>query len=225
MSVKTVSLARMLFLAALFQSFAALAQEGERWSKAELDRANTAVDVNYMTVEEKKALQLVNLARMDGKRFFEAFIPAYLELHNLSYRKIYEDNPYVLSLRQELENIKDLPLLYPDESLYKAAAHHAEDLGSKGKTGHDSTNGTSFSERLRRFAGRRRSVSENISYGFAEALGIVGQLLVDEGVASLGHRRNILRAGDSFIGVAIRPHAKWGTVCVTDFSGELLTRR
>lgn len=225
MEMKPVYGAVMLVSIFFLHCFSAGAQDLSSWSKGELERANTAADVLYMTAEEKKALQLMNLARIDGKKFFNTYINDYISLHNAKYRPIFAENAYVISLAQDLEKIKDLPLLYPDESLCKAAAYHAEDLGRTGKTGHASTNGMSFSVRLEKFAGKRHSVSENISYGFADAVGIVFQLLIDEGVPSLGHRVNILRATDRFVGIAIRPHKKWDSDCVMDFSADHLSKR
>ncbi len=202
------------------QTFSSIKKDREVWTNAELEKANTAARVDYMSSDEKRVLMLINLARLDGKRFFDTYIDEFLKLHNQKYRKIWQDNDYVISLQNDLAKIRNLPMLYPDKSLYRAASYHAEDLGKKGTTGHSSSDGTSFAKRVERFAGKRYSTSENISYGFADPLGIVGQLLVDEGIPSLGHRTNILRETDRFVGIAIRSHARWGSNCVMDFSAE-----
>jgi uncharacterized protein YkwD len=49
----------------------------------------------------------------------------------------------------------------------------------------------------------------------------VVRLLIDENVPSRGHRENILNAEFRFVGVGVRPHATYGTVCVQDFAGEM----
>ena len=61
-------------------------------------------------------------------------------------------------------------------------------------------------------------IAENCSYGPSEALAIVVQLLVDEGLTPPGHRNTILSAEYKVIGVAIRQHKSWRYNCVQDFS-------
>jgi uncharacterized protein YkwD len=46
-------------------------------------------------------------------------------------------------------------------------------------------------------------------------------LLIDDGIKSLGHRKNILNAGFHFVGIAIEPHKTYGTNCVMDFAEVL----
>ena len=48
--------------------------------------------------------------------------------------------------------------------------------------------------------------AENISYGKETALGIVLQLLIDDGVASRGHRKNLFGESLGTVGVACDTH-------------------
>jgi hypothetical protein len=43
------------------------------WTGEELAMANTAKDVDYLSDEEKKIIFYMNLARMDGTRFFNTY--------------------------------------------------------------------------------------------------------------------------------------------------------
>jgi uncharacterized protein YkwD len=44
------------------------------------------------------------------------------------------------------------------------------------------------------------------------------QLLIDDGIESLGHRKNILEPKYQWIGIAIEPHKTYRTNCVMDFA-------
>ena len=184
-----------------------IADAAEFFSQEQLNKANTAKDAQYLTDEEKLTVFYCNLARLDGSAFSKAFLA---DLKS-------PDNSYEKSLIDTLETIKDLPMLVPNEQLCKAAESHANDIGPKGERGHNSTDGTSFADRVRSYY-NGGWVAENISYGYGEGLKIVRQLLIDKDVASLGHRKNIL--GDKYcrIGVAIRYHKTYNNCCVQDFS-------
>ena len=187
-----------------------IADAAKNFSQDQIDMANTAKNAAYLSVEEKLTILYCNLVRLDGSAFSAAF---------LSDLKT-SDNSYEKSLIDTLESIKNLPMLVPNEQLCKAAESHAYDIGPKGERGHNSTDGTSFADRVRSFYSGG-AIAENISYGYNDALKIVRQLLIDKDVASLGHRKNIL--GDKYcrIGVAIRYHKTYNNCCVQDFSDSM----
>lgn len=171
------------------------------------DKANTAKDVSYLTDEEKKVIFLCNLARLDGKKFADALFDDLRDSKN-SYEK---------SLVETLDTTKNLPMLKPNEQLCKAAAFHAEDIGANGLVQHNSSDGTPTFTRIAKYY-KGTAMGENISSGYKEAIFIMCQLLIDDGVPSLGHRKNILSRLYTKIGTAIRPHKKYDYCCVQDFS-------
>jgi uncharacterized protein YkwD len=59
---------------------------------------------------------------------------------------------------------------------------------------------------------------ENCSYGEDTPIGVVIQLLVDEGVRDLGHRKNILSYEFKRIGIGYAKHTRYGINCVQEFS-------
>ena len=111
-------------------------------------------------------------------------------------------------------------MLLPDEGLYKASKYHAKDSGKKGIVGHTSSDGTSFSDRLPKYVKGWNRIAENCSYGYNSAVDIVSQLLLDENVPSLGHRKSILNVELQYIGVSIQPHKKYRFNCVMDFCAK-----
>jgi uncharacterized protein YkwD len=110
------------------------------------------------------------------------------------------------------------PLLW-SKGLADAASGHAEEQDRSGNTGHVSNDGTDTRERIERHGKWERAMAENISYGPTDARGVVIQLIVDDGVKSRGHRKNIFNPGLGVAGVGCNSHPKYGSVCVIDFAG------
>ncbi|MBQ3655446.1 MAG: CAP domain-containing protein [Bacteroidales bacterium] len=177
----------------------------------EIKAANTAADVSYLSDDEKEVILLCNLARLDGSRFAEAYVKPHLNGKTSSA---------IQSLYSDLSAVKNLPMYQPKKELCESAAYHAEDMGSSGRTGHTSTDGTSMGDRVWGYAPEAGAIAENCSYGYSEPLAIVIQLLVDEGLTPPGHRNSILSTKYNFIGVAIREHKSWRYNCVQDFSAN-----
>lgn len=178
---------------------------------ARAQNLNTAKDVSYLSDEEKKVIYLMNLARHDGQKFAKEYLDAYVE------EKGMKDNRFVKSLYETLSETKGLVPFQPSQKLTNASNYHAKDMGKSGKIGHNSTDGTKFAKRLRKYSSGG-AMGENCSYGYDDAISIVMQLLIDKGVPSLGHRKNILKPTYRYIGVAIEPHKKYRFNCVQDFS-------
>ncbi len=177
-------------------------------------KANTATNLDYLDEEEKRVIYLVNLARTEGALFAETYLQAYVKSQGISPQE-----PYLKSLYQDLKDAK-MPPLAPHPKLSQAAAFHAEDTGEKGLVSHDSSDGTPFGKRVKRFV-QAGALAENCSYGYATAEGIVMQLLLDANTPSLGHRKNILNPVFDHIGVAIHPHQEWKFTCVQDFAAKI----
>ena len=211
------------FLLLLFIGFSSGLQGQVLFTPSELGAANTVSTVSYMSDEEKKVVQYMNLARMDGEKFYQSFIPLFLEYYNTTFSdKILPNNKYLVSLKADLKKVKGYAVLQPFKNLYLSATFHARDMGKLGTTGHDSSDGTSCDKRIRRFYPNASCWSENCSYGMGSAINIVCQLLIDNGVASLGHRTNILKPVQRLVGVSIAPHKGFRYNCVMDFSCDNL---
>jgi len=86
-------------------------------------------------------------------------------------------------------------------------------------TGHNSTNGDGMSTRVERFGDWGGTIGENCSYGEGDALQMVMQLFIDDGVSSRGHRKNIMNPAFKTCGAAVGPHAGYKQMSVQDFAG------
>ena len=178
------------------------------WTVSEVATANTAANAGFLTDEEKRVIYLMNLARLDGKKFCDTYVKGYF---------IGPVNSYRHTLYADLAKIKDLPMLVPVEQVCHAAKLHAVECGKLGVTGHKSANGHTQVERMESFGFSCAYSAENCSYGYSDALGVVMQLLLDNGVPILIHRRNILNPRYKVVGVSIQPHKAFGFNCVIDF--------
>ena len=131
------------------------------------------------------------------------------------------------AVREAVAFLKTQPRLAPltfSEGLAKAARDHVRDQGPKGATGHAGSRGQGLAERVARHGTFRRALGENLSYGPSTAREIVIQLLVDDGVAGRGHRKNIFDNRFRVAGAAVGPHATFGAMCAIEFAAAFETR-
>ena len=184
------------------------------FSESQRSAANTGVYANYLSAEEKKVLQLINLARTDGNLFLKEYADKFIAAN-----PIFKNNKFAQSLYTDLRKAKGLPALTPNEKLFRSAKAHALDIGTKGLKGHNSSSGESFNKRIPKFLSTYMGFGENISYGTDNnnALPIVMLLLIDNNNPDYGHRKNILSPSFETIGTSIQQHKAYGYLCVQDF--------
>jgi uncharacterized protein YkwD len=178
-------------------------QQTESWTPEELAAANTAANATYLDSTERDIIKYCNLARLYPKKF------ARLEVQNyngsVEQPEQYSNSQNKRSLILDLNASKACGAYAPDSSLTKMAECFQRELAASGKTGHDRRNCT------------EDYLAENCSFGKSTAKDIVLQLLIDEGIASLGHRKNILNEKYTLLGVAFGEHKKYRHCCVMDF--------
>ena len=176
------------------------------WDVSVIATANTAIDSEFLSEDEKKVILISNLARADGPLFAETLLKEYLIL------KGKKGNKYIKSLYKDLKRVHNLPMLVPRKDLYNVARDHATKSGKKGYEGHKG-----FKTRYTPVLERYMEVGENIYYGRYTPDEIVLQLLIDEGIKDLGHRANLLNPKYNSIGVSIKPHKSYEYNCVQSF--------
>lgn len=123
-----------------------------------------------------------------------------------------------------LERQKPLPPLILSRGLSLAAMDHARDQGATGQTGHAGSDRSTMAARIERYGTWQKTAGENIAYGAESARDVVIQLIIDDGVASRGHRTNIFNASFLVVGVAFGTHPGYRTMCVQDFAGGYTER-
>lgn len=183
-------------------SVSPLSSFSTEWDKPEYRVCNTAASADYFSDEEKNVIYILNLARTNPPLFAQTVVKAYPEYSGQSRL---DRSEYFTGLLAFLSKKKPMPLLYPERTLFESARCHAETSGRTGYIGHNRR--TEACDDLKSFMG------ECCQYGYKDPLSIVMDLLIDEGVPSLGHRI-ILFKPHTQIGVSIQPHKKyrWNTV-------------
>jgi uncharacterized protein YkwD len=198
--MRTATLICFLLLTRLFVH----AQQAD---KTLLVICNTTQHADYLSDDEKRVILYLNLARAYPEEFSKYYLPESAEKLKQTSGAAYH------SLLKELKGQKSLPLLVPSKDLWQIAKAHAVDMGMSGKTGHTSSKGKTFGQRS---AGLDVKKAENCDYGNSDPLLIVSDLLIDDRVASLGHRKTILTPDFKQCGVSIQPHKKYKVNCVMD---------
>ena len=184
----------------------------EEWDSIEVQQANTAIRDNSLSEEEKDIILYTNLARLNGTKFCKLYVEPLL--------KTDPNNSYIKSLIDDLNKNTKLNMLYPNDILKKAADFHAKDLGESGSFQHESTDGTTFEKRMTRF-GFTNPAGENLYAGIDTPLGVVLDLLIDDGIPGVGHRKNILEKRFNAICVSRQKHNSLSRyIVVMDFGEE-----
>ena len=120
-----------------------------------------------------------------------------------------------------LKDQKALGKLQMDESLVKAAKDHSDDTGPKGLTGHEGSDGSTMSNRVERYCKWIGGLCENIDYGVKSGQMVILSLLIDDGVKSRGHRKNLFNEKIKYAGIACGYHEKYGMLSVCDYANGI----
>lgn len=158
---------------------------------------------------ENELLKLVNFCRQQPTLFLDSIMLPYLN-SNAALKNLKESKSLVRTLRKQ----KPLSPLVFAEDLNRMAEKYAKEKGAKGYVGH-----RNFTKRFKSNSVKYAVYGENCSYGFDTPIDILMQLLIDENVPDLGHRKNILSKEYKYIGISIQPHRKTTWTCVMEFGG------
>lgn len=124
-----------------------------------------------------------------------------------------------------LESAQPVGPLRFNEGLALAARRHARDLGPRGAVEHVGSDGSHLSERVNRLGTWQGLIAENISAGEEDAREVVIQLLVDDGVAGRGHRKNLFNPNLHQAGAGFAPHQIYRVMTVIDYADGFVERR
>lgn len=157
-----------------------------------------------------------NLARTKPQNYADRILKPYME--NLPE----DERATAQELYDELMVMRPLKPLALDDLLTRSAQWLANDQKKSGKTGHSGSDNSTLQQRLIREGANFNYMGENCAYGPTQAQGIVLLLLIDHGVDSRGHRRNILNANYTHLGVGFArgDNAPYGCAVVIDYGGK-----
>lgn len=189
---------------------------------------DTTGGADYLTDVEKQVVIEINMVRADPAKYAINYVEPLRKYYRgrlLQYpgEITIQTNEGIRALDEcirELTSTKALKTLTPKKGLTLAARDQARDQSKTGATGHTGSDGSSTSDRMNRYGKWNLSAGENIDYGNGQARRIVISFLVDDGVSSRGHRKNLLDGSFHFIGVSVGPHPTYGKMCVLDLAGD-----
>lgn len=191
----------------------------------DLSKVDTARNVNYLTEIEKDVILETNKARTNPAKYAKLYIEPTFKLYSGKYYK--EPGKITLVTNEGLSAakecyyflLKQTPCepLQPGEGLAKAAKEHATEQGKTSKTGHNGANGSTPFTRMKKYCSYGYA-GENISYGCETGREIILQLIIDDGVANRGHRKNTFQTTFTHVGVGFYSHKKYGYECVLDYA-------
>jgi uncharacterized protein YkwD len=188
--------------------------------------------LEYLSPLENEIIAEINLARAQPRAY-----AAYLE----ETRKYYAGNQLrrpgrapeatvegLIAIDEAIQFLRaanPLPSLQIYKGMSQAAKDHANDLGTSGNTGHKGNDGSTPNVRVSRYGDWASSIGENIVYQAATtARESVMGLIVDDGVAGRGHRKNIFDATYRAAGISLGARSNLGTLCVITFAGGFMDR-
>ncbi len=193
-------------------------------------RASSGADiesVDYLSSPEKDLVREINLLRSNPQAY-----AAYLE----QAKKYYKGKDYkppgqvalttvegVAAVDETISALRAAKPLSPfslSKGMSLAAKDHVKDLGSTGKVGHNGTDGSTTEVRVNRYGNFSNGIGENIFYQNDSPREVVIGWLIDDGVATRGHRRNLLSSSYRYLGVCVGTRSTYGSMCVLTFAGE-----
>jgi len=147
----------------------------------------------YPTASEREVHLWTNAARVDPEAFGDAYAAGGCSTADFSDDELTPKAP-----------------VYYSRELNEAARFHSEDMRDNDWFAHESSDGTSFADRLAAFYDSA-SVGENIAYGYSDAFATVmeGWMCSHE-----GHRANIMATSWLELGTGVA-----GTYITQDFGG------
>lgn len=187
-----------------------------QWDNPFYRLASTGRHESFVSEQAKELLYLHNLCRINPKLFGETFLVQYLKTDRWGSKT----DKYVTTLIERLRTADPAPYLYPYQPYFKAANSHASDLSNAKLFQHDSSNGTDFATRLKKFSDAGGYRAENIQGGTDTPIECFFSLMIDRGVPSYGHRENILSPNLKYIGIGIQDGGLYGLNWVFDFCGR-----
>ena len=198
-----------------------------KWKKETVD---TTAGAEYLTDSERQVIIEINMVRTDPAEYARSFL---VPLRSYYFNTLLQYPGEIAILTNEgsraldecIENLqvtKPLSSLSPKKGLTLAARDHARDQAITGATGHIGSDNSTLVDRLNRYGKWNISAGENIDYGNGDARRIVISLLIDDGVASRGHRMILLNGNFKFVGVSVGAHNVYRHMCVMDFAGSYL---
>lgn len=170
--------------------------------------------IEYYPTEKfsRQVLDYINEMRENPAAFYRRYVRDYIRQHPDRFTDYYTQ-----SLRKDLLAAPALPVFHPDEALKQCAARQTAYLARLGgrKLTHDQGK-KSFALRMKE-AGLHCLAENLYTAQKLTPLQVVLDLLIDQRVSSLGHRKNLMNPQYDRIGIISQATSSGYTLVVMDF--------
>ena len=176
----------------------------------------------------KEILTEINLVRSNPKSYIPKLERARQFFKDKIFRhpaeipiETYEGVDGIENAIEFLDNQQSIPELLPANELAKAAKDHAIDLGSKGLSSHEGSDGSSISDRIEKYIEWDGAIAENLDFCYKFAQNIVMNLIVDDGSVKKHQRNNLFDPTFKYVGVGCDKHKTFKYCTVITFAKGL----
>jgi uncharacterized protein YkwD len=195
--------------------------------KAEETAQAKSAPVPLLTKQEQALLDEINFARANPT----GYIPL-LEAYRTYYQgkvvrfpdgRALVTNEGVAALDDAILFLRSLKPATPfavRKGMILSAKLHLDDMAKSGRDGHVGSDGSKPEDRLNKFGSWQDSVGEDIIYDSRTARNDVIGLIIDDGVATRGHRKNLFKTDFKVIGISLGQLRAEKTRGVITFAGD-----
>jgi hypothetical protein len=187
----------------------------------------TTQDIDY-DILARDILSEINLVRSNPKSYIPKLERARQFFKDRIFRhpaeipiETYEGVDGIETAIEFLENQQSVPELRPVNELARAAKDHAIDLGSKGLSSHEGSDGSSISDRIERYIEWDGAIAENLDFCYKFAQNVVMNLIVDDGSVKKHQRHNLFDPTFKYVGVGCDKHKTFKHCSVITFAKGL----
>ena len=191
-----------------------------------LAQSNNVDKTDYLSPLEKAVVNEMNLARTSPKEYL-SLLEQFKKYYDGKLLKLPGETPIltkegtsaVVEAIRSLRSLKPVSPLCPSKGMTLGAKDHVRDLRTSEASQHKGSDGSQTWDRVNRYGTWQKIIGENISFGHNKARNIVVTLMIDDGIPSRGHRKNIFNPDFRWVGVACGDHPAYRTICVITFAG------
>ncbi len=177
----------------------------------------------------KDVIDEINGVRQDPQKYGR-YLESYLNLMRGDVLYLPKRAPFRLfegpdSVREAAKFLKGSSRILPlmrSPLLERAAASHLADLLENPKIGHYGKDGADLGTRLSRFGRRIGPASENITFSDETPRQVALTMIIDDGVKSRMHRKNVVNPDYLVVGVACGKTADERSICVSIFAKQFI---
>ncbi len=195
-----------------------------------VDSLNTGASAGYLNDDEKNLILAMNLIRYDPPKYSRMYI--YPKLQYFSGTAFNFPGRTTLRTKEGLEAVRELylellkaesmPIFYPSRGMCRASRDHAIYMKNTGATSHQGQGG--MSDRVSKYGQWVSGLAENLQWGTSNAHDAIVSLMVDDGIKSRGHRRNMMNPSYTKVGVAVEEHPRWRISYVINYAVDFIEK-